>query len=97
MEHKELTEEQKKKLSKLQTKFMLKTGVVGIKAGAIIFAANAVVIAIDLLYAHSQPFVVFMTVVNFLMIFRHMRAELIELEDEAREECKKILEDKNLS
>lgn len=92
MENKEFTEEQKKKISKLQTKFMLATGLVGIKAGIFMFAANAVVVVLDLAYVHNRAFVVFMGVVNALMVFRQMRLDIIECEERAREEAKKILE-----
>lgn len=92
MEKKELTEEQKKKIAKLQQKFMLATGLVGAKAGLLMFLANAIVVGVDVMYVHNQSFVIFMAIVNAFMVFRSMRSDMMECEEKAREELKKILE-----
>lgn len=92
MEQKELTEEQKKKISKLRNKFMLKTGLVGAKAGTFMFLANAAVVALDVAYVHNQSFVFVMAIANAILIFRLMRLELMDAENDAKEEFKKILE-----
>lgn len=92
METQKFTEEQEKQFKKLQRTVLIATTLTGIKTGVILLVANAVVIAADVLYVHSEAFSFCMGVVNAICAFRIMRADLIEIQEHAREELKKIID-----
>lgn len=93
MEKKQLTEEQHKKLKKLQQKFSLRMAGVSAKFALTLLGANLVVCMIDAFYVHNQSFAFISAMVSTIFAFRSFRFSLMREHDRVREEVKKILEE----
>ena len=91
-QQKELTEEQKKALKKLNHTLLLSSILVGVKYGLVLLVANLIVAGINKAFVNSDGFVFIMAVVNTFMVFSHMRQEQDENIQRTKDEAKKILE-----
>lgn len=87
-----LNDEQKKKLKKLQRKYAIKGGLIGLKFVSLLFLANIVVLAIDFAYVHSPVFSFIGGAINALFLFRTLRLDLESQRASISEEIKKIVE-----
>ena len=87
----EITAEHKKKIRELQ-KSSLKHGFkLALKVNLLLVLATAVVVTLDYLMGHSEPFCFVGGGMNAIFIFRMWSRELSKEHDRVREEVKKIL------
>lgn len=89
---KELTEEQKKSLKKLQRSFALRMVFKGFKFAGLLFLSSLVISAVDVFYVHNKEFTILSTITTFILIFGSFHNSIVSEHDRIREEIKKILE-----
>lgn len=92
MEKLQLTEEQKKQLKKLQTKFAWKMTFETFKLCSFIFLASTVLSVINYMYIKSQGFLFLGSFVTGFLLFRTFRFASEQEYAKVKEEIRKIIQ-----
>lgn len=91
MEKVELTEEQKKQVTKLRRSSAFKGAGMAAKFGMLLFLSNLVVLTIDGLYVHNKNFIFLGVILNFFLNFRSYNLAIQKEHDRIKLELQKIL------
>lgn len=90
---KQLTDEQKKKLRKLEWKILKRSALGTFKNFCLFAISSAIIIFINLFFVHSDSFVLIGSVISYFFIMRSWIRQLSEDRKKIVEELKKILEE----
>jgi len=88
-----LTEEQNKKIGKLQTKYLLSVLWSSIKTALILFVMNFAILLVDKFYVHSFAFMIVMVIMNVFLLFDYMNKGIKKRFEDLQTEVLKIIKE----
>ena len=95
MRFQDLNEEQKKKARKLMYSYFKNQAFIGLKVGGLLFLANLIVAAANVLYVHNDVFVIAGAIMNAIFILPILPRDTEKEHDRVNEEAKKIIESRS--